>query len=45
MAIAVGRVFNHISDPGYLDLENCELGQWLLTSMRASLRELKIAAM
>lgn len=44
MAIAIGRVFGHISDIDYLDLETCELGQWLLGSMSRSLRELKIAA-
>ncbi|KAL6705751.1 serine/threonine-protein kinase M1 [Coniothyrium glycines] len=44
MAIAIGRVFNHISDADYLDLEICELGQWLLGSMSRSLRELKLAA-
>jgi serine/threonine-protein kinase ATR len=44
MAVAIGRVFNHISDVDYLSLEICELGQWLLGSMSRSLRELKIAA-
>ena len=44
MAVAIGRVFNHISDPEYLALENCELGQWLLACMSRSLRELKLAA-
>ncbi|KAH7380651.1 protein kinase rad3 [Pyrenochaeta sp. MPI-SDFR-AT-0127] len=44
MAIAIGRVFNHISDTDYLNLEICELGQWLLGSMSRSLRELKLAA-
>jgi serine/threonine-protein kinase ATR len=44
MAVAIGRVFNHISDPEYLALEMCELGQWLLASMSRSLRELKLAA-
>lgn len=44
MAIAIGRVFNHISDPDYLSLEMCESGQWLLGSLSRSLRELKIAA-
>lgn len=44
MAVAIGRVFNHISDPDYLNLESCELGQWLLGCMSRSLRELKIAA-
>jgi serine/threonine-protein kinase ATR len=44
LAVAVGRVFNHISDVDYLDLETCELGQWLLGSMSRSLRELKLAA-
>jgi serine/threonine-protein kinase ATR len=44
MAVAIGRVFNHISDVDYLNLEICELGQWLLGSMSRSLRELKIAA-
>ncbi|KAF1947946.1 hypothetical protein EJ02DRAFT_429695 [Clathrospora elynae] len=43
MAVAIGRVFNHISDPDYLNLEICELGQWLLNSMSRSLRELKLA--
>ncbi|KAH7552423.1 hypothetical protein BM1_08374 [Bipolaris maydis] len=44
MAVAIGRVYNHISDAEYLALENCELGQWLLACMSRSLRELKIAA-
>ncbi|KAH8732219.1 hypothetical protein GQ44DRAFT_602205 [Phaeosphaeriaceae sp. PMI808] len=44
MAVAIGRVFNHISDVEYLNLETCELGQWLLGSMSRSLRELKLAA-
>lgn len=44
MAVAIGRVFNHISDNDYLKLETCELGQWLLGSMSRSLRELKLAA-
>jgi len=44
MAVAIGRVFNHISDVDYLNLEICELGQWLLGSMSRSLRELKIAS-
>ncbi|CAO2647756.1 Nn.00g086780.m01.CDS01 [Neocucurbitaria sp. VM-36] len=44
MAVAIGRLFNHISDPDYLNLEVCELGQWLLGSMSRSLRELKLAA-
>lgn len=44
MAVAIGRVFNHIADSEYLNLEICELGQWLLASMSRSLRELKLAA-
>ncbi|KAF1921015.1 hypothetical protein BDU57DRAFT_509551 [Ampelomyces quisqualis] len=44
LAVAVGRFFNHISDVDYLNLETCELGQWLLGSMSRSLRELKLAA-
>jgi serine/threonine-protein kinase ATR len=44
MAIAIGRVFNHIADVDYLKLETCELGQWLLGSLSRSLRELKLAA-
>jgi serine/threonine-protein kinase ATR len=44
MAVAIGRMFNHISDVDYLNLESCELGQWLLGSMSRSLRELKLAA-
>jgi serine/threonine-protein kinase ATR len=44
MAVAIGRVFRHISDVDYLNLEACELGQWLLGSMSRSLRELKLAA-
>lgn len=45
MAVAIGRVYNHISDVDYLNLEVCDLGQWLLGSMSRSLRELKLAAM
>lgn len=44
MAVAIGRVYNHISDPAYLNLEICELGQWLLSSMSRSLRELKLTS-
>lgn len=44
MAVAIGRVYNHISNVDYLNLETCELGQWLLGSMSRSLRELKLAA-
>ena len=44
MAVVIGRVFSHISDADYLNLEICELGQWLLGSMSRSLRELKLAA-
>ena len=44
MAVAIGRMYNHISDVDYLSLETCELGQWLLGSMSRSLRELKLAA-
>ncbi|KAH6616589.1 hypothetical protein C7974DRAFT_427548 [Boeremia exigua] len=44
MAVTIGRVFNHISDADYLNLETCELGQWLITCISRSLRELKIAA-
>ncbi|KAF2267881.1 hypothetical protein CC78DRAFT_565700 [Lojkania enalia] len=44
MALAIRRVFNHISDPEYLNLESCSLGQWLIGSMNRSLRELRIAA-
>lgn len=44
MAVAIGRVYNHVSDPTYLNLDNCELGQWLLGSMCRSLRELKLAS-
>ena len=44
MALAISRMFRHISDPTYLNLEKCSLGQWLLASMSRSLRELRIAA-
>lgn len=44
MAVAIGRVFNHISDAEYLSLELSPLGEWLLKSMQRSLRELRIAA-
>jgi serine/threonine-protein kinase ATR len=44
MAVAIGKMYNHISDVEYLNLETCELGQWLLGSMSRSLRELKLAA-
>ena len=44
MAVAIGRLFGHISEPDHLNLEVCELGQWLLASLSRSLRELKIAA-
>jgi serine/threonine-protein kinase ATR len=44
MALAIRRVFNHISDAEYLDLERSSLGEWLLSSMSRSLRELRISA-
>lgn len=44
LALAIRRVFNHISDPDYLNLDICSLGQWLLKSLNRSLRELRIAA-
>ncbi|KAF2178853.1 hypothetical protein K469DRAFT_598368 [Zopfia rhizophila CBS 207.26] len=44
MAFAIRRVFNHISDAEYLDLQLCSLGQWLISSMSRSLRELRITA-
>jgi serine/threonine-protein kinase ATR len=44
MALAIRRVFNHISDPDYLNLDHCALGQWLLKSLNRSMRELRIAA-
>ncbi|KAF2473193.1 uncharacterized protein BDR25DRAFT_257421, partial [Lindgomyces ingoldianus] len=44
MALSIRRVFNHISDPEYLNLEMCALGQWLMKSLSRSLRELRIAA-
>ncbi|ORX98750.1 hypothetical protein BCR34DRAFT_142938 [Clohesyomyces aquaticus] len=44
MALAIRRLFNHISDPDYLNLEICALGQWLMKSLSRSLRELRIAA-
>jgi serine/threonine-protein kinase ATR len=44
MALAIRRVFNHISDAGYLDLEQSSCGEWLLSSMTRSLRELRISA-
>lgn len=44
LAVAIGRLFNHISDSDYLNLEISSLGEWLLKSMTRSLRELRIAA-
>lgn len=44
MALAIGRIFNHISSAEYLDLEHCSLGQWCLASLSRSIRELRIAA-
>ncbi|KAF2280300.1 protein kinase rad3 [Westerdykella ornata] len=44
MALAIRRVFNHISNAEYLNLEDSALGEWLLSSMSSSLRELRIAA-
>ncbi|KAF1999599.1 hypothetical protein P154DRAFT_467308, partial [Amniculicola lignicola CBS 123094] len=44
MALAIRRIYNHLSDAGALDLNICSLGQWLLGSMSRSLRELRIAA-
>ncbi|KAF2206005.1 hypothetical protein GQ43DRAFT_427658 [Delitschia confertaspora ATCC 74209] len=47
MAFAIRRIFNHISDPDYLDLENCALGQWCVrntNNTHKAPRELRIAA-
>ena len=44
MALAIGRIFNHISDASYLDMENCDLAKWLLASMSRSQREVRIAS-
>lgn len=44
MALALRRVFNHISAAEYLDLESSTLAEWLLASMSRSLRELRICA-
>lgn len=44
MAVAIGRIFNHISDSEYLSLGVSPIGEWLLVSMQRSLRELRIAA-
>jgi len=44
MAIAIRRIFAHISDADYLDLEISPLGKWLINAMTRSLRELRIAA-
>jgi serine/threonine-protein kinase ATR len=45
MAQAIRRVFNHLSDPDYLSLEHCSLGQWLMSSSNSTLRELRVASM
>lgn len=44
MAVAIRRVFTHISNPDYLNLEVSPLGKWLINAMTRSLRELRIAA-
>ncbi|KAF2644722.1 hypothetical protein P280DRAFT_390394 [Massarina eburnea CBS 473.64] len=44
MAMAIGRVFNHISTGGYLDVQQSLLGKFLLESMNKSIREMRIAA-
>lgn len=44
MALTIRRVFNHISQTPYLDLEESSLGEWLLASMSRSLRELRLSA-
>ncbi|KAF2813925.1 protein kinase rad3 [Mytilinidion resinicola] len=44
MALTIRRVFNHISDGEYLDLDLSSLGQWCLRSLRSTLRELRIVA-
>jgi serine/threonine-protein kinase ATR len=44
MAFAISRIFNHISDAAYLDMQNCDLAKWLLASMSRSQREVRIAA-
>lgn len=45
MAVAVQRIFSHISDADYLGLETSPLGKWLVNAMTRSLRELRIAAL
>jgi serine/threonine-protein kinase ATR len=44
MAVAIRRIFNHISDPDYLDLDISPLGKWIINAMTRSTRELRIAA-
>jgi serine/threonine-protein kinase ATR len=44
MAVAIQRVFTHISDPDYLNLEISPLGKWLINAMTRSMRELRITA-
>ncbi|KAF2678362.1 hypothetical protein K458DRAFT_348412 [Lentithecium fluviatile CBS 122367] len=44
MAVAIRRVFTHLSEPDYFDLEISPLGRWLINAMTRSLRELRIAA-
>ena len=43
MAVAIGRVFNHLSSADYLSLSS-SLGEWLLKTLTRSLREARIAA-
>ena len=44
IALAIRRIFSHISDAEYLDLANSSLGKWCLQSLCSPLRELRIAA-
>lgn len=42
--IAVQRFTVHFTDPNFMDLGTSPLGQWSLTSLQSSVRELRILA-
>jgi serine/threonine-protein kinase ATR len=42
--IAVQRFTAHFNDPSFMDLGTSPLGQWSLTSLHSSVRELRILA-
>lgn len=41
---ALRRFATHYDNPAFLNLEQSQLGQWCVSSLKSSMRELRIAA-